>query len=306
MASNKPESWGFRGMAGLLKDLGPRKGQRKVYQEIKELYQNAIKLGAGEPPHEWRPPGMGSAEIAVLARRSLQAALELREKSTISKPSDREKECHVKLLGLATKMGDLMRLQEVQVRIDKANHEFQKHAHGVTKRLDLWNKAVSAPVCTKYKPLEGGFRTGQKEYDWEPGHLIRAYHTMTSSPKAIALMEDNSPGNDLLLLPSKGGWEAVTSFIKGEKIIEDYPSMLEQPWRKAVALRLKMVTLRETDGRQDKEITYVQMAPMFKPEYKYYDKRIGISPHTYVENKLELAPLPTEAKLEPAGRYGMR
>ena len=125
MASNKPESWGFRGVADLLKDLGPRKGQRKVYQEIKELYQNAIKLGAGEPPHEWRPPGMGSAEIAVLARRSLQAALELREKSTISKPSDREKECHVKLLGLATKMGDLMRLQEVQVRIDKANHELQ-------------------------------------------------------------------------------------------------------------------------------------------------------------------------------------
>ena len=79
--------------------------------------------------------------------------------------------------------------------------------------------------------------------------------------------------------------------------------MLEQPWRKAVALRLKMVTLRETDGRQDKEITYVQVAPMFKPEYKYYDKRIGISPKTHVENKLELAPLPTEAKLEPAGRH---
>ena len=68
MASNKPESWGFRGIAGLLKDLGPREGQRKVYQEIKELYQSAIKLSAGEPPHEWRPPGTDCDELAVMAR----------------------------------------------------------------------------------------------------------------------------------------------------------------------------------------------------------------------------------------------
>ena len=265
MASNKPESWGFQSLAGLLRDLGPREGQRKVYQEIKELYQSAIKLSAGEPPHEWRPPGRDCDELAVLARCSLQLALKLRGRCTISKPSDREKECHAKLVGLATKMGDLMKLQEVQVRIDKANHELQMHAHNVTKRLDYWDKAVSAPVCTKYKPLKES-DCSKKEYEWEPDHLIRAYHTMTSNPKAIALMEDNSPGNDLLLLPSTGGWEAVMSFIRAEKIIEDYPSMLEQPWRKAVALRLKMVTLREADGRQDKEITYVQVAPMFKPE----------------------------------------
>ena len=75
------------------------------------------------------------------------------------------------------------------------------------------------------------------------------------------------------------------SVIRAEQIIEDYPSMLEQPWRMAVALRLKVVTRRETDGRRDKEITEVTIAPMFGPEFRYYDKKIGISPQTYVEKK---------------------
>ena len=56
----------------------------------------------------------------------------------------------------------------------------------------------------------------------------------------------------------------------------------------------------------DKEITEVTIAPIFGPEFRYHDKRIGISPQTYVEHKLELAPLPAEAKLEPAGRWGSR
>ena len=162
MASNKPESWGFRGVADLLKDIGPREGQRKVYQELKEFYQSAIKLSAGEPHHEWRPPGTNcdgsvgpGSELKDLAMRSLKTALKLRQKSAISKPSDREKECHVKLLALATKMGDLMRLQEVQVRIDHASHEMNRRSHYVTKQLELWAKAVSAQVCTKYEALEG-------------------------------------------------------------------------------------------------------------------------------------------------------
>ena len=141
------------------------------------------------------------------------------------------------------------------------------------------------------------------EYNWQPDHLIQAYHTRTSSTKAIAFMEKNSPGNDLLLLPSTDGWQAAMGVIRAEQIIEEYPSMLEQPWHKAVALRLKMMTRRETYGRQDKEITYVQMAPMFKPEFEHYDRKIGIRPQTYVEDKLELAPLPAEAKLELAHGY---
>ena len=92
--------------------------------------------------------------------------------------------------------------------------------------------------------------------------------------------------------------------IRSEQIIEDYPSMLEQPWRKALALRLKLVTRRETDGRRDKEITELTIAPMFGPEFRHYNKKIGITPQPYVENKLELAPLPAEAKLEIANGYG--
>ena len=156
MASNKPESWGFQSLAGLLRDLGPREGQRKVYKRLKEL---DTKISAGEPPDEWRPPGKnckqerGSGdgprgELDAMAVDSLQTILKLRQNKPIHKPSDREKECHVKLLNLATKMGNLMKLQEVQVLIDTANYELQMHAHNVTKRLEIWAEAVSAPDCS--------------------------------------------------------------------------------------------------------------------------------------------------------------
>ena len=92
MASNKPESWGFQGIAELLKDLGPREGQRKVYQGLKEFYQSAVKMSAGEPAHDWRPPGQDcnsrqifpGNELRDLASRSLQTVLKLRQKSQIS------------------------------------------------------------------------------------------------------------------------------------------------------------------------------------------------------------------------------
>ena len=134
MASNKPESWGFQSLAGLLRDLGPTEGQRKVYKRFKELYQSATRMSAGEPPDEWRPPGKShhqgrelrcdsDAELAELAADSLQTTLKLRQNKPIHKPSTREKECHGKLLNLAMKMGNLMKLQEEQIQIDTANEE---------------------------------------------------------------------------------------------------------------------------------------------------------------------------------------
>ena len=105
MAPNKPESWGFQGLAGLVRDLGPTEGERKVYRKVKELYQRATKMSAGEPPDEWRPPGRNQLtrkeqsswhpdqELRNLASDSLEATLNLRHRPTITKPSDREKEC---------------------------------------------------------------------------------------------------------------------------------------------------------------------------------------------------------------------
>ena len=79
-------------------------------------------MSAGEPPDEWRPPGMGGSagELKTLAADSLKATLELRQNKPIHKPSTREKECHGKLLNLAIKMGIRMKLQEEQVRINTA------------------------------------------------------------------------------------------------------------------------------------------------------------------------------------------
>ena len=89
-------------------------------------------MSAGKPPDEWRPPGKScyqgrgirgdpGAELAELAADSLQTTLKLRQNKPIHKPSNREKECHGKLLNLAMKMGNLMKLQEEQIRIDTAN-----------------------------------------------------------------------------------------------------------------------------------------------------------------------------------------
>ena len=77
--------------------------------------------------------------------------------------------------------------------------------------------------------------------------------------------------------------------------------MLEQPWCKAVALRLRVVTRSEKDGRRNKDVTEVTVAPMFGHEFRHYEKRIGIKHQQYVENKLDLAPFPAEAKLEYMG-----
>ena len=44
-------------MEGLLRDLGPIEGQRKVYKRFKESIKEMREIGAGEPPDEWRPPG---------------------------------------------------------------------------------------------------------------------------------------------------------------------------------------------------------------------------------------------------------
>ena len=52
MASNIPESWGFRGMEGLLRDLGPTEGQRQVYKKFKEAMKEIRQIGAREPPDE--------------------------------------------------------------------------------------------------------------------------------------------------------------------------------------------------------------------------------------------------------------
>ena len=135
MAPDKPESWGFQGLAGLLRDLGPTEGERKVYKKFKELYQKATKMRAGEPPDKWRPPGRNQPtrgeqsswnpdqELKKLAADSLETTLKLRQNKPIHKPSDREEECHGKLLTLAIKMGDMMKLQAAQVQIDTANEK---------------------------------------------------------------------------------------------------------------------------------------------------------------------------------------
>ena len=57
MVPDKPESWGFQGLAGFLRDRGPTEGEKKVYRKFKELYQKATTMSAGEPSDEWKPPG---------------------------------------------------------------------------------------------------------------------------------------------------------------------------------------------------------------------------------------------------------
>ena len=82
------ESSVSRSLADLLRDLGPREGERKVYKRVKEVYEHATRLIAGEPPDEWRPPGKGywEAQLKGLAAKSLHTVLELRQNRPIQKP----------------------------------------------------------------------------------------------------------------------------------------------------------------------------------------------------------------------------
>ena len=113
MASS--ESWGFKSVNSLLRELGPREGERKVYKKFKELLQQATRYSAGEPPDEWRPPGNSHFEaqgLKNLAADSLATTLELRKNRPIQLPGDRQEETHKKLLKMAQRMGHKMHLQE--------------------------------------------------------------------------------------------------------------------------------------------------------------------------------------------------
>ena len=121
------------------------------------MYQIAETLSAGEPPDEWRPPGQVSArkghfnpdgELKSLAASSLEVTLALRQNKPINSPTNREKECHGKLLNLFIKMGNLMKLQEEQVRIVAAHDELKLQSDLVTRKLNVWDNAVSAPDCS--------------------------------------------------------------------------------------------------------------------------------------------------------------
>ena len=136
MASS--ESWGFKSVNSLLRELGPREGERKVYREFKELLQQATQYSAGEPPDEWRPPGNGYYQepLKELAAESLATTLELRKNCPLQLPSDGQEETHKKLITAALKMGSYMNLQKEQVRIDDANEAMQKSAVNIVKGLD--------------------------------------------------------------------------------------------------------------------------------------------------------------------------
>ena len=109
------ESWGFRSLVELLRDLGPREGERKVYVSLRKLYEHAVRYSAGEPPDEWRPPGNSHFDaqgLKNLAADSLATTLELRKNHPIQLPGDRQEETHKKLLKMAQRMGHMMHLQE--------------------------------------------------------------------------------------------------------------------------------------------------------------------------------------------------
>ena len=148
------ESWGFRSLAELLRDLGPREGERKVYKKFKELYERAVRYSAGEPPDKWRPPGNSNRQqwLMELAAESLEKTLELRQNRPIQLPSDRQEETHKKLLNLAQRMGHMMHLQEEQVQMDTAYEVMQNAAYGglggIIHGITRWKDAVSAPDCS--------------------------------------------------------------------------------------------------------------------------------------------------------------
>ena len=111
--TSKTESWGFKSILDLLRDLGPREETRKVYKQFKALVLDAKNMSVGVQPEESRPPGCSRQTLLkTLATEGLAAALKLRQSRVLYLPSTRQEECHRKLLDLAQRMGHMMHLQE--------------------------------------------------------------------------------------------------------------------------------------------------------------------------------------------------
>ena len=88
------ESWGFKSLQELLRDLGPREDTRKVYRQFKELVEKAKNTSVGEHPNVWRPPGLRRSGIRELAADGLAATVKLRESRVLYLPSTKQEECH--------------------------------------------------------------------------------------------------------------------------------------------------------------------------------------------------------------------
>ena len=145
-----------------------------------------------------------------------------------------------------------MKCQELQVALDQAYKEMGQRAYdplgirgspwsrygGIVTSLDRWADAVTEPDCSynlrkalKHDPEEGG-------YMWEPKGRVKAYFTTLPCKSAVTLCESiNSDGGDVLLMPpTSGGWGTTMGSLRTHNILQDYPSMLDKPWRKAAAL----------------------------------------------------------------------
>ena len=84
--------------------------------------------------------------------------------------------------------------------------------------------------------------------------------------------------------------------LRMKNILQDYPSMLDKPWKEAAALRLSVRTRKEKEGRRIETIKEISVSPMWQPEYELHASQGGITPIKHWD-ELEVASIPREAKL---------
>ena len=57
-------------------------------------------------------------------------------------------------------------------------------------------------------------------------------------------------------------------------ILQDYPSMLDKPWREAAALRLSVRTCKEKEGRRIETIKEISVSSMWQPDHEPAKKEL--------------------------------
>ena len=115
---------------------------------------------------------------------------------------------------------------------------------------------------------------------WEPKGRVKAYFTTLPCKSAVTLCESiNSDGGDVLLMPpTSGGWGTTMGSLRTHNILQDYPSMLDKPWREAAALRLSVRTRKENHRWRIETIKEISVSPMWQPEYELHTSQEGITP----------------------------
>ena len=110
----------------------------------------------------------------------------------------------------------------------------------------------------------------------EPKQLVKSYSRpyLVSRQWHFARVSTQKVETYCWCLQNSGGWGSTMGSLWKLSILQDYPSMLDKPWREAAALRLNVRTRKENEGRRIETIKEISVSPMWQPDHEPAKKEL--------------------------------